>query len=237
MPTNIVLVPGLNNTRAVFDGVVAELSPSITALAVDCPPLPTVEEIAQALLPSLPDRFWLAGFSFGGYVSLALLELAAERVLGLAMVCTGPHCDRPERLAQRQRSIETAERGEYLQSVEAGIGQTVHPDSLNNASLLAARRRMVEAYGPDRYIAHSRAALARPDRGNLLRQGLPVLWVGASHDKVFPPELVRACAAEVASSELHLIEDAGHLVPMEKPQEVAGILAAWIGNHSIPVNR
>lgn len=232
MTTHLVLVPGLNNTRAVFDDVVAALPATITATAVDCPALSTVEDIASALLPTLPERFWLTGFSFGGYVSLAILEAAPERVLGLAMVATGPHRDRPERLAQRARSIEAAEQGGYLSSVEAGLAQTLHPDALHNVALLAARRRMVETYGAERYIAHSRAALARPDRGHLLQQDLPLLWVGASHDKVFPPELVRACAAEVPASDLHIVEGAGHLIPMEKPQELAGILADWVSRRA-----
>ena len=71
----LVLLPGLNNTRAVFDGVLRALPARVQAMALDNPPLETVDAIAQALLPQLPGRFWLAGFSFGGYVALALLHL------------------------------------------------------------------------------------------------------------------------------------------------------------------
>ena len=76
MTHTLVLVPGLNNTSAVFDGVVRALPPQVQARTVDNPPLETVEAIAQVLLQQLPERFWLAGFSFGGYVALALLEAA-----------------------------------------------------------------------------------------------------------------------------------------------------------------
>jgi pimeloyl-ACP methyl ester carboxylesterase len=77
---DLVLVPGLNNTHAVFDGVVAALPPAIHAHALDNPALDTVEAIAAAHLAALPARFWLAGFSFGGYVALAMLALAPERI-------------------------------------------------------------------------------------------------------------------------------------------------------------
>ena len=60
---HLALVPGLNNTSAVFDGVVAHLPAGITPHALDNPPLETVEAIAQAWLAQLPERFWLAGFS------------------------------------------------------------------------------------------------------------------------------------------------------------------------------
>ena len=77
---HLVLVPGLNNTHAVWDGVVAALGASAQCSALDCPALDTVEAVADALLAQLPERFWLAGFSFGGYVALAMLERAPQRV-------------------------------------------------------------------------------------------------------------------------------------------------------------
>jgi len=91
---DLVLVPGLNNTHAVFDGVVKALPAEVRAHAVNNPALDSVDAIAQALLPTLPNRFWLAGFSFGGYVALAILAAVPERVQGIAMLCTAPFADK-----------------------------------------------------------------------------------------------------------------------------------------------
>lgn len=225
---DLVLVPGLNNTRAVFDGVVAALPALITPHAVDCPAIESVEGIAQTLLEALPPRFWLTGFSFGGYVALAILEQAPERVRGLALVCTGPHPDRAERVAARHRSIEAARRGEYLTMVESSAPNTMHPDHLQDERLIAARQRMVRDYGEDRYIAHSQAALARPDRAHLLKPSLPTLLVGAVDDKVFPAHLVQALAEESPHARSFVIERSGHLLPMERPDALAQVIAQWI---------
>lgn len=228
MNNNLVLIPGLNNTGAVFDGVVAALPQSITSFALTCPAMPSVDAIAQTLLAGLPDRFWLTGFSFGGYVALAMLAAAPERIQGLALVCTGPHTDRPDRVEARLRSIETARNGDYLAMVESTAGNTMHPDHLNDEELMRARRKMVEAYGAERYVAHASAAVARPDRLHLLTPALPTLIVGARQDKVFPLELAQALAVEVPHARLHIIENSGHLAPMEQPQRLAGILAGWV---------
>ena len=78
-PQTLVLIPGLNNTAAVFDRLqscLREVDPSIQPIALDNPALESVDAIAQAHLQRLPDRFWLAGFSFGGYVAMALLAIA-----------------------------------------------------------------------------------------------------------------------------------------------------------------
>ncbi|UUZ66591.1 alpha/beta hydrolase (plasmid) [Polaromonas sp. P1-6] len=229
MTRDLVLVPGLNNTRAVFDGVVAALPPGIRAQAVDNPALETVEAIAQALLPQLPERFWLAGFSFGGYVALALLAAAPERVQGIALLCTAPFADSPAAASKRMAALEAVAQGRYFEIIEAQAANAFHPDSLANAALMQARRAMVRDYGPERYAAHVRATAARPDRMHLLDGSRPTLVLAASHDKVFAPDTVAHYAAAIPGAAYALVQDAGHLAPMEKPREVAQHLARWIG--------
>lgn len=228
MIDTLVLVPGLNNTGAVFDGVVPALPAQVRALALDNPPLETVEAIAQALLPRLPERFWLAGFSFGGYVALALLEAAPERVQGIAMICTGPHADPAEAGPKRLAALEAVVQGRYFELIAQQAANAFHPDSLGNAALMQARSAMVRAYGPERYAAHVRATMARPDRSRLLDGNKPTLVVSASHDTVMPPDAVSRYAAMIPNVQRHLVQGAGHLLPMERPAELAALLAGWI---------
>ncbi|MBL8382625.1 MAG: alpha/beta fold hydrolase [Burkholderiales bacterium] len=227
MTADLVLVPGLNNTRAVFDRVLPHLPPGTRATAVDNPPLESVDAIAQALLPALPARFWLAGFSFGGYVALALLAAAPERVRGIALVCTAPGADSPAAAERRRASLEQVAQGRYFEMIEAQAALAFHPDSLADAALMAERAHMVRAYGPERFVAHVRATIARPDRTALLDGGRPTIVIGGSHDKAFPPEAL-AYARAIPGARLEMIEGAGHLVPMEKPAELARCLGAWM---------
>ena len=198
MTASLVLIPGLNNTRAVFDQVVSELPPDVLGMALDNPALPSVDQIAQALLPALPERFWLAGFSFGGYVAMALLAAVPERV-----------------------------QGRYFEMIDAQAANAFHPDSLGNEALMAARKAMVRDYGAARFSAHIRATMSRPDRSALLDGRRPTLIVSSSHDQAFTPE-VMAYAKAIPGAQQVLIQGAGHLVPMEKPTELARTLANWV---------
>ena len=232
MTRHLVLVPGLNNTRAVFDGVLAALPPTVQAHALDNPALPSTEAIAQALLAQLPQRFWLAGFSFGGYVALAMLEAAPERVQGIALVCTSPSGDAPQQAQKRLAAIAAAREGRYFAQIAAQAANAFHPDALANAALMQARSRMVRDYGAERYIAHVQATMARPDRTHLLGAGRPTLVVAASHDKVFEPSVLCAYAEKIAGAQWRQIEGSGHLLPMEKPGALAQVLAAWMRDDS-----
>lgn len=229
MKPNLVLVPGLNNTRAVFDGVLATLPPSVAAQALDNPALGTVEAIAAAHLAQLPERFWLAGFSFGGFVALAMLEQAPERVQGIAMLCTAPFADTPADVPKRQAALEAVAQGRYFEMVAAAASNGFHPDSLSNEALMAARQAMVHAYGPERYAAHVRAAAARPDRSHLLDGSRPTLVLAGADDKLFPPAALAAYAHAIAGAVQGVVPGAGHLAPMEQPQAVAQQLARWMG--------
>lgn len=226
---HLVLVPGLNNTRAVFDGVLAALPPELPAQALDNPPLETVEAIAAAHLARLPQRFWLAGFSFGGYVALAMLEQAPQRVQGIGLLCTTPLADSPAAAQRRLAALEVVAQGRYFETVAAGVVNTFHPNSLDNAPLMAAREAMVRDYGPERYAAHVRATAARPDRRHLLDGSRPTLVLTASHDKVFPPTTVAGYANTIVGAMQAVVHQAGHLAPMEQPQALAQHLVRWMG--------
>jgi len=228
-PQHLVLVPGLNNTRAVFDGVCAALPPTVAAHALDNPALETVEAIAAEHLARLPARFWLVGFSFGGYVALAMLEQAPERVQGIALLCSAPFADSPAAAQKRLAALQAVAEGRYFETIAAQAANAFHPDSLGNAALMQARQAMVQDYGPVRYAAHVRATAARPDRSHLLDGSRPTLVLSASHDKVFTPETLARYAGAVPGARHATVQDAGHLAPMEQPAAVAQHLARWVG--------
>lgn len=226
---SLVLIPGLNNTHAVFARLSRFLEDraDLTVHALNNPPLDTVEAIAKAHLADLPERFWLAGFSFGGYVALAILAAAPERVQGIALLCSAPGADSPAAQAKRLASIETAEQGRYLEMVQASAASAFHPDHLSDAALMDERMRMVGDYGAQRFIAHVRASMARPDRSALLTGDRPTLVVGGSHDPLFTPQAL-AYADGIPGAQRVTIAQASHLAPMEQPAALAQALLNWM---------
>lgn len=227
---DLVLIPGLNNTGAVFDGVAAALPASILAHAPTLPALDRVEALADELAERLPERFWLAGFSFGGYVALALLERHRPRVQGIALLCTSPLADTAAQRRLRRAAQAAAQAGDYQHLIARQAAHAFHPDSLGNAALMQTRRDMVDAYGPTRYVAHLEATLQRPDRRWLLDGSMPTLVVSASHDAVFAPATVQAWADGIAGAQYVCVQGAGHLAPLEKSAELAAHLAMWVGH-------
>lgn len=234
--TDLVLVPGVNNTRETWNGVIAALPATIAAHPVDCAALRSVEEIAADLLAQAPARFHLAGFSFGGYVALAMLEQAPERIEGLALVCTSSFADTEQQQAARDAAAAAAERGDHMKLVEGPGAIALHPDAAGDPDIAALRLKIARAYGEQRFIAHQYASKARPDRTALLAAAqMPRLLVASEDDRVIPLDTMRRMAAAVPQAQWASVPKAGHLLPIEQPAVLARTLSAWIGAHDTPL--
>ena len=90
----LILVPGLLCTTRLWRDqltALAELArPAVTTAQAEHASLAA---IAEAILEQVPDRFQLAGLSFGGYVAFEILRRAPERVERLALLNTQARAD------------------------------------------------------------------------------------------------------------------------------------------------
>lgn len=231
--TSLVLVGGLNNTPDIWDGVSTALNAALPErLAVYKPVLPALnstEAIARELLANLPKQFSYVGFSFGGFVGLAMLEAEPHRFERFALVCASSQADGESSKPLRLKAMEIAAGGGYTQMIAKGFPHTVHPDSLDDAALIACREKMVQQYGAERFVAHMQACIDRPDRTDVLRRfDGPKLVITTSHDKVVPSQSVRDMAEKVPAARFRLIEKSGHLLPLEQPGALSAELVEWL---------
>ncbi len=226
---SVVLVPGLNNTKQTWDGVITALPESINAISIDVPAIPNIDEIAKELLKNLPEKFHLVGHSFGGFVSLAILAAAPERVTGLSLVCTNADAHSDGAKEATKKAIARVEAGEYEDMVNASAHRTFHADNVNNPKLQEVREQMLKDYGPQRYIAHAQAMMNRPDRSSLLSEtNIPYLFIASPEDVVIPLETTKKMMDSAKNAEFKTIEKTGHLAPLEQPEALAEMLIPWL---------
>jgi pimeloyl-ACP methyl ester carboxylesterase len=225
----LLLLPGLSSTPELWDEVRAALPVGINSTALENPSLDDVDSIAEAILSSAPPRFALAGFSFGGYVALAIAARAGNRIERLALIATGSNADSPEANAGRLRLTQLAESGAYDTIDDKMTRFLLHPDRHEDGAIHAKRSRMSKTYGAPRFIAHQRAAMARPARDAVLASiRVPTLIAVGREDRVTPLAQHEEMARRVPAADLVVFERCGHLVPLEAPVELAGALKKWM---------
>jgi pimeloyl-ACP methyl ester carboxylesterase len=224
----LLLLPGLSSTPEIWDEVRADLPVGIVCHALENAALEDIDAIADEILAGAPPRFALAGFSFGGYVSLAIAAKAMDRIERLALIATGANADSPEAAASRKRLIEIAQ-ADY-ESVDGRMAKfLLHPDRVEDAAIHAKRTRMSRDYGAARFIAQQRAAMARPARNAVLASiRVPTLIAVGREDKVTPLAQHEEMARRIPAAELVVFERCGHLAPLEAPHELAQALTKWM---------
>ena len=93
---NLVLVPGLLCTKALWAPQIEALGDIAEVSVGDHTRHDSMEAIARSILAEAPERFALAGLSMGGYIAYEIVRQAPQRVTHLALLDTGSRADASE---------------------------------------------------------------------------------------------------------------------------------------------
>ena len=226
----VLLLPGLMCDGAFWEPLQAQASAGLTCQGVDYGDADTLTAMAQAALAVAPPHFALAGHSMGGRVALEVVRLAPERVQKLILMDTGylplvageagekERAGRMALLAVAQTNGVRAMCGEWLKGM-------VHPARLGDVALLESITDMFARKSADRFARQLNALLTRPDASPVLAglqaMRLPTLLMCGRQDSWASVAQHEAMQALAPQASLRVIDDAGHMVLMERPDETA----------------
>jgi pimeloyl-ACP methyl ester carboxylesterase len=225
----LVLLPGLLNTRAVFEPLIAELGDVADVVVPELYHCESIEDMAQAALGLAPERFALGGFSMGGYVAFEMLRQAPQRVERLALIDTQASPDPPESTARRRAFIDQSRIGRFHGVTSTLMPSLIHPSRLDDRSVTQPIVEMAQAIGADGFAREQRAIMARPDSRPLLVDiNVPTVVISGRQDRTVPLARAEEMAADIAQSQLVVLEQCGHMAPLERPAELAAALRRWL---------
>jgi 3-oxoadipate enol-lactonase len=200
----------------------------------------TIEDMAEdttGLMDALGiDSAHLFGVSMGGLIAQVLLLDYPDRVRKAALGCTthgGRHAVQPD------------------PQVMAALAKAADPDLPPEESL----RQRVPIVFSDRFVREEPGKVEEYLRLSLrhfpsprgaagqfralsvfnVKRRLgeirnPVLVITGSEDRMMPPENSRLLAEGIRGARLHLVQGAGHMFFLERPDEVNRVLADFFGN-------
>jgi len=227
--TTLILLPGMMNTEVLWRHQVKTLGDIADVRVGDLTGHDTIDDLADSILASAPETFALAGLSLGGYTAQSIMRKAPERVSRLALLDTSAHPDTPQQSEGRRAQIEATRAGKFADNVEAGLGLWLHADRFDDATFIEEVRRMATSIGPEAYLRQQNALAGRPDnRANLGAIDCPTLVLCGRQDKPTPLEFHEELAAAIPGAALVVIEDCGHIAPLERPRAVSAALRYWL---------
>jgi pimeloyl-ACP methyl ester carboxylesterase len=197
---------------------------------------PDLDDAARDVLALLDrlelERVVLGGCSMGGYVTMAVLRAAPERIGGLVLIDTKGEADTDE---ARQKRLAVARRAE-TEGIRGWLARDMLPGVLGDTTrrerpeVVAGVTELIEAQSPAGVAWAQRAMAARPDSLETLRDAdVPALVLVGEQDNLTPPDAAHRMVDALPDATLEVIPQAGHLSPVEAPEPVAEAVVRWLG--------
>jgi pimeloyl-ACP methyl ester carboxylesterase len=236
MKTPLVLLPGLMCDKTVWTDQINALEGIAETKVADYGFLNSLPGMAEATLKIAPPKFALAGHSMGGRVAMEMFRQAPDRITHLCLMDTRYHPLPVGEVGEKEKAgryalVDVAREKGTRAMGEEWVKGMVHPDRLQDSTLIDAILDMFARKSADIFEAQQSALLTRPDAGMLMSQiQCPTLILCGRQDGWSTPEWHESMAREIRGAALSVIDECGHMSTMERPAEVSAALREWLTN-------
>lgn len=192
----------------------------------------SLDGMATRVLAESPPRFVLIGFSMGGFVARIATLMEPERVAGVAFICSSARGQSPAEDTHKQTRIAALNMPGARGGSARSFSQALHPERERDPVLLERLRGMTRRLGKDvmiRQLTPSRAE----GYADLERITCPSLVIAARQDRLRRFEETERMARHLPGGRFEVIEDCGHMAPLERPRELSTLLTDWIAANDL----
>jgi pimeloyl-ACP methyl ester carboxylesterase len=227
---HLLLLPGLLNDAALWAHQSQTLADTVEVHVGDLTRDDNVEAMADQILATAPRTFALAGLSMGGYVAQEIMRQAPERVERLALLDTSARADTEDKRHNRAELIRLSEMGKFKGVTPRLLPTLIHPSRLKDPAVADVILDMAERVGHEAFIRQQTAIMNRKDsRPDLAAIRVPTVIIVGRQDALTPVALAEEMAQGIEGARLVVIEDCGHLSPLEQPHAITAVLRYWLG--------
>lgn len=200
----------------------------------DVDPEVTIDRFADDMA-ALIERFGggkpavIVGLSMGGIIALDVFRRRPELVRALGLIDTRANAESPEGKQRRESVAETALNEGTRAVVDAMLPNAFSPKF--DPDLRDRWYRVMCATPPEGVAAASRALGGRLDSFPLLPQiDVPTLVVVGADDAITPVDTLREIHQKIPGARFEVISGAGHVPPVETPEEFVRILRSFLNS-------
>jgi len=225
----LVLLPGLLCDAALWAHQTRYLGEVADVTVADLTGRDSVSALAADVLEKAPPRFAVAGLSMGGYVALEIVRRAPERVAQLALVDTNARADSDQQRRRRRGLMALARRGEFRGVTPRLLPMLIHPDRTGEEALTGEVMAMAERVGREAFLRQQTLIMDRPDsRPELSSIRCPTLVLCGRQDAISTLEMHVEMAKAIPGARLAIVEECGHLAPLERPHAITALMRDWL---------
>ncbi|MFK7769094.1 MAG: alpha/beta fold hydrolase [Mariniblastus sp.] len=170
------------------------------------------------------------GLSMGGYVGWQFWKNHSRLLCGMVACNTRAANDTEQVARGRQIGAESVRKTGAAPIADALIPKLFYQPESDKIKLVAAEVRQVICKTDRESIASGQIAMSQREDSTpwLDRIELPVLFIAGQHDPITPSSEMRENARLVPKSCIREITNAGHMTPLEQPDEFNDALREYL---------
>ena len=194
----------------------------------------SIDEYADDVLAFMKelkiDAAVIVGHSMGSAVALTLALKYPKQVLGLGLLGSG------SKLRVSQTLLETVGNPNTFESAVDMVNENCFSADAPQNLLELSRRTMLEIRPP--VLSGDFLACNEFDVTSQLEKiNVPALIICGAEDKMMPVKFSESLRDGIANSQLHILENAGHMVMLEQPDAVADLLKKFMDGIPLKVKK
>jgi pimeloyl-ACP methyl ester carboxylesterase len=228
----VVFFPGTLCDERVFNACWQYLDIPMRAFV----PLQWAEDLAQMKMLSA-DRLayfeqpvHLVGYSMGGYIAALTAIENKNRIASLTLI--GSACDElpKDEIQQRQQLLKLIKNKQYTGMTDKRLKRFFHNSHHQHNEYLNTVKKMEQDLGGGVLAAQIGATQPRKNLlPSLAKCPFPIHLISGEQDNLVDESTRRAMHKQLPNSDMTLIENAGHMLPIEQSRLLAEYLALKIG--------
>ncbi|CAH0254297.1 2-hydroxy-6-oxononadienedioate/2-hydroxy-6-oxononatrienedioate hydrolase [Peribacillus sp. Bi96] len=245
----LVLLHGFLSSSFSFRKLVPYLTKEFNVISLDLPPFGqsgkdyrytySFRNMANSVVQFLKEKdiraFSIIGHSMGGQISLQLIKShpdLVEHAILLAGSGYQPSYSEKMKMVSYLPFFSFGIK-RYLQKsgIEKNLKNVVHDPAMIDDEM---RQGYLGPFIKKHDIFRALGRMLRDKEIDLLKEELadihtPCLLIWGRHDRVVPVNIGQRLHDDLPNSELVVLEDSGHLLPEEKPEEVYRLIKGFLG--------
>lgn len=223
----VVFFPGTLCDERVFQSIWPLIDIPMRAFV----PLQWAEDLSQMKmlagdrLAYFEEKVHLVGFSMGGYLAVLTALENSERIASVTLIGNVPSVLSESELKDRKHTLSLIKNKQYKAMPKQQLARLFHPNSQENLAAQSVVQQMEQDLGVGvlamQYHATNKRSNLLP---KLAQADFFVNSVAGEADYLHPLNVLKAMQQKLPRGKHKIIENAGHMLPLEKPE----ILANWL---------
>lgn len=198
-------------------------------------PLQWAENLEQMMMltadrvAAFSEPVHLVGFSMGAYIAAKYALESPDKIASLTLMGYCSDGLTASELAQRKLLINAINTKKYKGPSSSRTKQFLHPENHHKTTLIDTINTMSIDLGGAVLKAHINSTTPREDvTKKLAKLSIPINLMSAENDSVAPQAHIEKMHQVLPNSCFDTVKNAGHMMTLEQPVDVATLLAAKI---------